>query len=84
MTYLRKILMLQVRILFHELEITDENWGAIPKFYIECTLDKAIPITVQRAMYQGKVEKVFSIESSHTPNFSQPKKLAEILIQLTK
>ncbi len=70
--------------LFYELEITDENWGAIPKYYIECTLDKAIPIAIQRAMYNGKVEKIYSLEASHTPNFSQPNKLANILIELVK
>ncbi len=72
------------RPLFYELEITDKNWGAIPKYYIECTLDKAIPVAIQRAMYDGKVEKVFSLETSHTPNFSQPKELANILIELVK
>ena len=68
--------------LMYELEITDDNWGKIPKYYIECTEDRAIPIGVQRAMYSGKVKKSFSLNSSHTPNFSQPKKLANILMNL--
>ena len=57
--------------LSYELEITDENFGKIPKYYIECTDDKAIPIEVQRAMYNGKVKKSYSLKSSHTPNFSR-------------
>ena len=68
--------------LMYELEITDENWGQIPKYYIECTEDRAIPIGVQRAMYSGNVKKSFSLNSSHTPNFSQPKELANILMNL--
>jgi hypothetical protein len=66
----------------YELQITEENYGSIPKFYIECTEDRAIPIAVQRAMYQDNVTKSYSIKSSHTPNFSQPEKVASILLDI--
>lgn len=66
----------------YKLEITDENFGSVPKYYIECTEDRAIPIAVQRAMYEGNVVKSYSLVSSHTPNFSQPDKVAEILLNL--
>jgi pimeloyl-ACP methyl ester carboxylesterase len=68
--------------LSYELEITENAFGNIPKYYIECTEDRAIPIDIQRAMYQGKVKKSYSLESSHTPNFSQPDKLATILLEI--
>lgn len=68
--------------LMYELEITDENYGKIPKYYIECTKDRAIPIEIQRAMYKGNVEKSYSLNSSHTPNFSQPENLANILLEI--
>lgn len=68
--------------LMYKLQITDENFGKIPKYYIECTEDRAIPIEVQRAMYKGKVEKSYSLNSSHTPNFSQPENLANILLEI--
>lgn len=70
--------------LLYELEISDANFGRIPKYYIECTEDRAIPIEVQRAMYKGVVKKSFSIKSSHTPNFSQPEKVAEYLLVISK
>ena len=66
----------------YKLEITDENFGSVPKYYIECTEDRAIPIAVQRAMYEANVVKSYSLASSHTPNFSQPDKVAEILLDL--
>ena len=68
----------------YELQITDENFGKIPKYYVECTEDRAIPIEVQRAMYKGKIEKVYTLNSSHTPNFSQPENLANILLEILK
>lgn len=70
--------------LMYKLEITEENFGRIPKYYIECTKDRAIPIEIQRAMYNGNVEKSYSLNSSHTPNFSQPGKLASILLEISK
>ena len=66
----------------YELEITDKNFGMLPKYYIECTEDRAIPIAVQRSMYQGKVKKIFSLNTSQTPNFSQPGELAKILLEI--
>ena len=63
----------------YALEVSDENFGKIPKYYIECTEDRAIPIEIQRAMYKGKVKKHLSLNASHTPNFSKPDSLAYLL-----
>jgi len=68
----------------YKLEVTDAVFGKIPKYYIECTEDRAIPIASQRGMYEGKVKKVFTLNSSHTPNFSQPDKLASILLEVIR
>lgn len=66
----------------YELRLSDENFGSIPKYYIECTDDQALPIDIQRAMYQNKVRKVYSLATSHTPNFSAPEELATILSKI--
>ena len=63
----------------YALEVSDENFGKIPKYYIECTEDRAIPIEIQRAMYKGKVKKHLSLNASHTTNFSKPDSLAYLL-----
>ncbi|MCF1752314.1 alpha/beta fold hydrolase [Mariniradius sediminis] len=60
--------------------VSDGVYGAIPKYYILCTeskdLDKSIlPTRVQ-------CEKVLKIRSSHSPFFSKPKQLANMLMQL--
>lgn len=67
--------------LFYQLEVSEKRFGKIPKFYIECTEDRAIPIAVQRSMYKDKVKAVFTLNSSHTPNFSQPEKLARFILE---
>jgi pimeloyl-ACP methyl ester carboxylesterase len=63
------------------LSITQEKWGRIPRYYVECLADKAIPPAVQKAMYTSiPVQKVFSMDTSHAPNLSAPQKLAEHLL----
>ncbi len=71
--------------LLYELEISEKRYGSITKYYIECTEDRAIPIAVQRAMQKNaNIKKVYTLKSSHTPNFSQPEKVAEILLKIAK
>ncbi len=65
------------------LSLTDERWGRIPRYYIECLADRAIPPEVQRAMYTAiPVQKVFSLNTSHAPNFSAPQELAACLLEV--
>jgi pimeloyl-ACP methyl ester carboxylesterase len=60
--------------------LTEARYGRIPRFYIECVNDRAIPIASQRQMHQkAGVREVFTIDSSHSPFFSKPETLAEEL-----
>ena len=63
-------------------EVTDTVFGKTPKYYIECIADRAIPMSAQWSMYQGKVKSVFTLNSIRIPNFSQPDKLAAILLEV--
>jgi len=65
------------------LQLTDENFGSIPRVYIECTEDRAVTRFIQRKMYsETPCEKVYSLPTSHSPFFSRPKELVDILMQL--
>ncbi len=65
------------------ISITEERWGRIPRYYVECLADKAIPPAVQKAMYTAiPVKKVFSMNTSHAPNFSAPEELARYLLEV--
>lgn len=68
--------------LTYELDVDEAVIANIPKFYIECVDDKAIPIDVQIQMYQGKVQKVYTLHTSHLPVFSKPEKVAGILLDI--
>ena len=65
------------------LVLTDENYGSIPKFYIECTEDKAVTPFIQKKMYsETRCEKVYSMATSHSPFFSKPIELCDIFCEI--
>lgn len=65
------------------LELTDKNFGSVRRFYIECTEDKAVTPFIQKKMYTETVcEKVYSMQTSHSPFFSKPQELCDIFLEI--
>jgi pimeloyl-ACP methyl ester carboxylesterase len=69
--------------------VTPERWGRIPRTYICCTADQALPLPAQRRFIAeadnwspGNPTDVRSLPTSHSPFASSPGQLAEILLQL--
>jgi pimeloyl-ACP methyl ester carboxylesterase len=62
---------------------SNEKWGHIPRIYIECTRDNAIPIEAQRAMTSElPCQRILTLETSHSPFFSSPNELSDHLARL--
>jgi pimeloyl-ACP methyl ester carboxylesterase len=69
-------------------QITPARFGSVPRHYIRCTQDCAVPLsgqdhmvsTVDRAM--GNLTTIHTLESSHSPFLSQPASLARVLIDI--
>jgi pimeloyl-ACP methyl ester carboxylesterase len=60
-----------------------ERWGSIPRYYIECADDRAVPLRLQREMQRhSPCQQTFSIDTDHSPFFSTPETLAEILLRI--
>ena len=66
------------------IHVSENRFGRVPRVYIECLRDKAIPLALQRQMYGNlPCQKVVSIDTDHSPFFSAPEQLVEHLIRLT-
>lgn len=66
------------------LSLSDEGYGRVPRFYIECTQDRTIPIADQRKMIaMSGCKKVITLDSDHSPFLSQPASLAETLLAIS-
>lgn len=62
------------------IQVTEANFGRVPKYYIECLQDRTVPIALQRAMRQtARFDAVYSLNTDHSPFFSAPDDLAAIL-----
>jgi pimeloyl-ACP methyl ester carboxylesterase len=61
------------------LTLTEERYGSVPRWYIECTQDNAVRIARQRAMVKTLPCKVITMECGHSPFYSDPDELAEHL-----
>jgi pimeloyl-ACP methyl ester carboxylesterase len=65
------------------LRITPSRFGCVPKIYIECTRDRAIPLDLQRRMAaNSSCEIVASLDTDHSPFLSRPRELAANLLAL--
>lgn len=65
------------------LHLTDSNFGRVPRFYIECTEDRAVTPFIQQKMYtETPCQKVYSMDTSHSPFFSKPHELVSIFLDI--
>lgn len=65
------------------LQLTEENFGSVPRYYIECLQDRAVTPFIQKKMYtETPCKKVYSMDTSHSPFFSRPKELVDILCEI--
>jgi pimeloyl-ACP methyl ester carboxylesterase len=68
--------------------ITPERFGTVPRHYIRCTQDRAVPLTGQDHMIAtvddaiGNTTIMHSLDSSHSPFLSQPDALSAILVDI--
>ncbi|MBK5263911.1 MAG: alpha/beta fold hydrolase [Alphaproteobacteria bacterium] len=62
------------------LDITEARFGSVPRHYIECTLDRAIPLPLQRSMQAAlPCVSITTLESDHSPFLCRPHDLATAL-----
>jgi pimeloyl-ACP methyl ester carboxylesterase len=65
------------------LKLTEENFGRIPRYYIECTEDRAItPWLQEKMLKEMPCLKVYKLASSHSPFFSKPKELTSMICEI--
>ncbi len=61
-------------------QLSEENFGSVAKYYIRASLDKVLSPSLQEKMISNwNVEKVFTLESGHFPLTSMPDRLLEVI-----
>ena len=63
--------------------VSEENFGRLPRVYVECRRDRAISPAIQKAMYTASpCQRVISMDTSHSPFLSAPEDLVAHLTAL--
>lgn len=64
--------------------LSQKNFGSVSKTYIRTGMDRIVSPALQNTMIGNwEVDSVLNLESGHFPAFSQPEKLAELILQPT-
>ena len=67
-----------------KLKLTDANYGSVPRYYIECTEDRAItPWLQEKMLAEMPCLEVYKLPSGHSPFFSMPDKLTDIILKIS-
>lgn len=65
------------------LALTETGFGQVPRAYIECLQDRAIPIALQRSMVSAlPCQRVVMLDTDHSPFYSAPELLAAQLADI--
>jgi pimeloyl-ACP methyl ester carboxylesterase len=66
--------------LFGTVHVTPERFGRVPRAYIHCAQDIALPLFLQERMVAAvPCDTVLTLESGHSPFFAAPERLAAYL-----
>lgn len=72
-------------VLTTPLNLTVERFGSVPRAYIECTFDNAVSLDLQRDMQRVLAcDPVFTLETDHSPFYSNPAELVRCLDALAR
>jgi pimeloyl-ACP methyl ester carboxylesterase len=66
------------------LALTAERYGRVPRAYIECLRDAAIPIALQRRMVAAQPSRVLALDTDHSPFYSRAQELALMLDEIAR
>ena len=65
------------------MQTTDDNFGRVPRFYIECLKDQALSADFQKQMYAKlPCERVMTLNTGHSPFISAPQDLVAHLVSV--
>lgn len=72
-----------LQIAFTPVATSENNFGRVPRYYIECLRDRAITHSCQRRMYTAlPCKHVFTLDTSHSPFLSAPLALVDHLLTI--
>ena len=63
---------------------TGARFESLPRHYVECLQDRAVPLELQRQMHAALPCRVHTLDAAHSPFYSMPEPLAELLDSIAR
>lgn len=74
-----------IAVMFQAVQVTPARFGRVPRAYIHCSRDVALPLFVQEQMVAASpCETVLTLATGHSPFFAAPGELAGMLDALAR
>lgn len=74
-----------IATMFQTVRVTPERFGRLPRAYIHCSRDVALPLFVQERMVAASpCATVLTLPTGHSPFFAAPERLAAMLDSLAR
>jgi pimeloyl-ACP methyl ester carboxylesterase len=65
--------------------VSAERYGRVPRCYVECLRDEAVPLSLQRRMQAAvPCRRVVTLDADHSPFYSAPGDLAQTIRELAR
>ena len=72
-----------IAVMFQGVRVTAERFGSVPRAYVYCSEDVALPLFIQQQMVTASpCAKVITLRTGHSPFFAAPEALATALDSL--
>ncbi|MBL8202339.1 MAG: alpha/beta fold hydrolase [Chromatiales bacterium] len=72
-----------IAVMFQTVHVTPSRFGRVPRAYIHCSRDVALPLFVQEQMVAASpCQTVLTLPTGHSPFFAAPERLAGMLDSL--
>ncbi|OUL92083.1 alpha/beta fold hydrolase [Paraburkholderia hospita] len=74
-----------MQVFLTPVQVSAERFGRVPRAYIECIRDRAVPVAFQRQMHAAlPCDPVLTLDTDHSPFYSAPEDLIDLLITIAE
>ena len=65
------------------IELSQQRFGSIPRYFVECTKDRVLSIDLQKLWQQrSPCKQVYTMETGHLPFLAKPNEFTEIILNI--
>ena len=82
-TYVERLNPEPIAPLTTPIELSQQRFGSVPRYFVECTQDRVLSIDLQKLWQQrSPCKQVYTMETGHLPFLAKPNEFTEIILNI--